>query len=163
MDGDDEGEEGAEEDDEGQATPRAGNGGFQSASSATEGLSRPGPVRRLRPADSLGGHRSRLDAGRSAHSRSGERASGLLPREDGLAPDPKNRNNRLMAWCSPRRSSPSSAVSISSSPNWLRLWAILPSLLSRALRPKSVAPLCGPPLARLFDLVARHAQKRMAC
>jgi hypothetical protein len=95
MDGDDEGEEGADEEDEGQATPRAGNGGFQSASSATEGVPRSGPVRRLRPADSLGGHRSRLDAGRNARSRSGERTSGLPPREDGLAPDPKKQKQQL--------------------------------------------------------------------
>jgi hypothetical protein len=96
MDGDDEGEEGAEEEDEGQATPRAGHGGFQSASSANEGLPRAGPVRRLRPADSLGGHRSRMGTGRTARSRSGERIVGLLPSEDGLdlAPDPKKQKHQ---------------------------------------------------------------------
>jgi hypothetical protein len=92
MAGDD---EGVDEEDEGQATPRAGNGGFQSASSVNEGVPRSAPVRRLRPADSLGGHRSRLDAGRNVRSRSGERTSGLPSREDGLAPDPKKQKQQL--------------------------------------------------------------------
>jgi hypothetical protein len=100
MDGDDEAadggdDEGADEDDDGRATPQAGNGGFQSASSATEGVLRSGPGRRLRPADSLGGHRSRLDAGRTARPRSGERTAGLANRQEGLAPDPKKQKQQL--------------------------------------------------------------------
>jgi hypothetical protein len=95
MDGDDEGDEGGDEEDDGRNTPRAGNGGFQSASSANEGAPRNGPFRRLRPADSLGGHRSRFEAGRSARSRSGERTSGLPSREEVLAPDPKKQKQQI--------------------------------------------------------------------
>jgi hypothetical protein len=96
MDGDDEGEEDGDDEDEGRTTPQAGNGGFQSAFSANEGAPRNGPFRRLRPADSLGGHRSRLEAGRSARSRSGERrTSGLPSQEEGLAPDPKKQKQQI--------------------------------------------------------------------
>jgi hypothetical protein len=102
MDGDDEGDEDGDDDDDGRATPRAGNGGFQSASSANEGAPRTGPGRRLRPADSLGGHRDRLEAGRHARSRSGERtsrrehASSELPsREEVSAPDPKKQKQQI--------------------------------------------------------------------
>jgi hypothetical protein len=118
MDGDDEGEDGAEEEDEGQATPRAGHGGFQSASSANEGLPRAGPVRRLRPADSLGGHRSRLGTGRTARSRSGERIGGLLPSEEGLglAPDPKKPKHQSdgLALFPPERAVPTELAQIGS-------------------------------------------------
>jgi hypothetical protein len=57
-------------------------------------------LRRLRPNDSLGGHHTRLSAGRTARSRSGERGGresgggGLPSRAEVFAPDPKKQKQQ---------------------------------------------------------------------